>query len=58
MPWRKFLMKLREMDEQDISVIKSWRSYPEEFKDLDYALREMGWGLTSFPARKRQKSTL
>ncbi len=36
-------MKLREMNEQDIAVIKSWRAYPEEFKDLDYALREMGW---------------
>lgn len=36
-------MDLREMNEQDIAVIKSWRAYPEEFKDLDYALREMGW---------------
>ncbi len=36
-------MKLREMNEQDIAVIKSWRAYPKEFKDLDYALRDMGW---------------
>jgi len=36
-------MILREMAEQDIAVIQSWPAYPEEFKDLDYALREAGW---------------
>ncbi len=36
-------MKLSEISEQDIAVIKSWRAYPEEFKDLDYALRDTGW---------------
>lgn len=36
-------MNLREMNAQDIAVIKSWHAYPEELKDLDYALREMGW---------------
>jgi diamine N-acetyltransferase len=36
-------MILREMAEQDVAVIQSWPAYPEEFKDLDYALREAGW---------------
>jgi RimJ/RimL family protein N-acetyltransferase len=36
-------MILREMAEQDVAVIQSWPVYPEEFKDLDYALREAGW---------------
>ena len=36
-------MNLREINEQDIAIIKSWPAYPEEFKDLDYALRDSGW---------------
>jgi diamine N-acetyltransferase len=36
-------MILREIAEQDAAVIQSWPAYPEEFKDLDYALREAGW---------------
>jgi RimJ/RimL family protein N-acetyltransferase len=36
-------MILREIVEQDIAVIQNWPAYPEEFKDLDYALREAGW---------------
>jgi len=36
-------MILREIAPQDISVIQSWPAYPEEFKDLDYALRGAGW---------------
>ena len=36
-------MKLREIDELDIAIIKIWAAYPEEFKDLDYALRDSGW---------------
>lgn len=36
-------MILREMTEQDAEFIQSWSVYPEEFKDLDYALREAGW---------------
>ncbi|MHB8117274.1 MAG: GNAT family N-acetyltransferase [Methanothrix sp.] len=36
-------MILREITEQDAVVIKRWPAYPEEFKDLDYALREAGW---------------
>jgi diamine N-acetyltransferase len=36
-------MILREMAEQDVAVMQSWPIYPEEFKDLDYALREAGW---------------
>jgi RimJ/RimL family protein N-acetyltransferase len=36
-------MILREIAEQDVSVIQSWPVYPGEFKDLDYALREAGW---------------
>ena len=33
----------------DEHAIHSWPSYPAEFKDLDYALREKGW-LAQFPA--------
>jgi len=47
-------MKLREMNELDIAVIKSWRAYPEEFKDLDYALREMGW-IGQFSSKEETK---
>jgi RimJ/RimL family protein N-acetyltransferase len=36
-------MKLREINEQDIAIIQNWPAYPEEFKDLDYALRDSGW---------------
>ena len=36
-------MILREIVEQDVAVMQSWPAYPEEFKDLDYALREAGW---------------
>lgn len=36
-------MILREIVAQDAAVIQSWPAYPEEFQDLDYALREAGW---------------
>ena len=36
-------MILREIVVQDIAVIQCWPAYPEEFKDLDYALRGAGW---------------
>jgi len=36
-------MNLREINEQDIAIIQNWPAYPEEFKDLDYALRDSGW---------------
>jgi diamine N-acetyltransferase len=36
-------MILREITEKDVAVIQNWPIYPEEFKDLDYALREAGW---------------
>ena len=36
-------MILRNLTEQDVAVIKSWPVYPEESKDLDYALHEAGW---------------
>jgi RimJ/RimL family protein N-acetyltransferase len=36
-------MNLRKINKQDIAIIKSWPAYPEEFKDLDYALRDSGW---------------
>jgi diamine N-acetyltransferase len=36
-------MLLREINKQDIAIIKNWPAYPEEFKDLDYALRDSGW---------------
>ncbi|MDD4651437.1 MAG: GNAT family protein [Methanothrix sp.] len=36
-------MILREIVAQDAAIIQSWPAYPEEFQDLDYALREAGW---------------
>lgn len=36
-------MILREIAPQDAVIIRSWPTYPDEFKDLDYALRENGW---------------
>ncbi|VVB70921.1 Mycothiol acetyltransferase [uncultured archaeon] len=36
-------IKLRDMAAPDIPIIENWPAYPEEFKDLDYALREGGW---------------
>lgn len=47
-------MKLREMNEQDIAVINSWHAYPEDFKDLDYALRDMGW-IDQFSSKEETK---
>ena len=39
---------LRKMEERDIQIMKTWPSYPAEFKDLDYALRDGGWVDDSF----------
>lgn len=36
-------MDLRPINDQDIAVIENWRSYPQEFDELDYALRSVGW---------------
>ncbi|MDD2756338.1 MAG: GNAT family protein [Methanothrix sp.] len=36
-------MILRKIAPQDVTIIQSWPAYPEEFKGLDYALREAGW---------------
>lgn len=36
-------MLLSEINGQDLTNIKTWPAYPEEFKDLDYALRDSGW---------------
>lgn len=33
----------RDLTEQDVAVIKRGPIYPNEFKDLDYALHEAGW---------------
>lgn len=48
------MINLREMNEQDIAAIKKWPAYPEEFKDLDYALRDDGW-LQEFFGREGTK---
>ncbi|MGB7992778.1 isochorismatase family protein [Methanoregula sp.] len=37
------MISLRPLQEPDISIIKSWPSYPAEFSGLDYALRDRGW---------------
>jgi diamine N-acetyltransferase len=47
-------MILRDLTEQDVAVILSWPVYPEEFKDLDYALREAGW-ISEYLGKKETK---
>lgn len=37
------MIRIRDLEEKDRSIIASWPSYPPEFKALDYALRENGW---------------
>ena len=34
---------LRPLRESDIPLIKAWPPYPDEFRDLDYSLRDGGW---------------
>lgn len=34
---------LRDLSTGDVAVIKTWPPYPQEFEDLDYALRSDGW---------------
>lgn len=47
-------MNLREMMPQDATIIRSWPTYPDEFKDLDYALREPGW-ISEYLGKKKTK---
>jgi diamine N-acetyltransferase len=37
------MITLRPLRNEDIPHIKAWPSYPEEFRDLDYCLRDGGW---------------
>jgi diamine N-acetyltransferase len=37
------MISLRTLNEQDISIIKSWPPYPAEFFGPDYTLRDNGW---------------
>ena len=37
------MLTLRPITPNDIAIIWGWPSYPQEFRDLDYALREGGW---------------
>lgn len=37
------MIKLRNLVPNDIDTIRDWPSYPLEFEDLDYALRNNGW---------------
>jgi len=37
------MFTLRPLRPDDISLIKSWPPYPEEFSELDYSLRNDGW---------------
>jgi RimJ/RimL family protein N-acetyltransferase len=45
--WRP--ITLSPLTIEDERAIRSWPSYPAEYKDLDYALRDKGW-LADFPA--------
>ncbi|MEN6611064.1 MAG: GNAT family N-acetyltransferase [Methanoregulaceae archaeon] len=44
------MVTLRALAPSDIPVIKAWPAYPDEFLDLDYALRDGGW-LDTYGAR-------
>lgn len=44
------MVTLRALAPSDIPVIKAWPAYPDEFRDLDYALRDGGW-LDTYGAR-------
>jgi len=37
------MIVLRIMEAADATAIQNWPSYPSEFEDLDYALRDNGW---------------
>lgn len=37
------MIALRAMSQADVAAIKRWPSYPPDFAELDYALREGGW---------------
>lgn len=37
------MIELRTIETADITAIQDWPSYPPEFEDLDYALRDNGW---------------
>ena len=37
------MLTLRPLTPADAAAIKSWPRYPEEFHELDYALRNDGW---------------
>ena len=37
------MLELHPIQDQDVTVIRSWPSYPPEFAELDYALRVGGW---------------
>lgn len=37
------MIELRVIEAADVTVIQNWASYPPEFEDLDYALRDNGW---------------
>jgi diamine N-acetyltransferase len=36
-------IKLRNLIPDDMVTIRNWPPYPQEFEDLDYALRSNGW---------------
>ncbi len=37
------MIKLRPVTTEDITEIKKWPAYANDFKQMDYALRENGW---------------
>jgi len=37
------MIELRDIEAADVTAIQNWPSYPPEFEDLDYALRDNGW---------------
>lgn len=43
MHFRNHELLLRPLVDTDVSIIESWPDYPDEFNELDYALRKDGW---------------
>ena len=37
------MIELRVIEKADVTSIQNWPSYPPEFEDLNYALRDNGW---------------
>lgn len=37
------MIALSPLKDEDVKIIKTWPPYPQEFSELDYAIRDGGW---------------